>query len=109
MRQVLPVFAGSLLLAAQNPGMSTEYTRMLTAVSEMGRPTIKPQGPSRSLTFEEGDEPTIAAHPVSPHAPLPAARKAAEKAEHLAKKKQQQEAITKYREAVDLDPLYFQA
>ena len=76
MRQVLPVILGSLLLAAtlpaQNPGMSTEYTRTLTAVSEMGHSTIKPEGLSRSLTFEEGDDPTIAAHPVSPHTPVPA-------------------------------------
>ena len=113
MRRVLPVILGRLLLAstlpAQNPGMSTEYTRMLTAVSEMGHSTIKPEGLSRSLTFEEGDDPTIVAHPVTPHTPVRAARKAAEAAEHLAKKKLRQEAIAKYREAVALDPLYFEA
>jgi tetratricopeptide (TPR) repeat protein len=95
--------------AQQNPGMSTAYTRAMTAVSEMGRSTVGPDGSSRSLKLEEGDDPTVIAHPVTPHEPLRAARKAAEVGEHLAKKKQHQEAIAKYREAVALDPLYFEA
>jgi tetratricopeptide (TPR) repeat protein len=40
---------------------------------------------------------------------LRAARKAAEKADRLAQKKQRDEAIAEYREAVALDPLYFEA
>jgi len=113
MRHTLPVISGSLLLAgllpAQNPGMTTETTRALIAVSEMGRSTVGPEGSSRSLKFEESDDPTVVAHPVPPHEPLRAARKAAEKAEHLGKKKQHEEAVAEYRVAVALDPLYFEA
>jgi Tfp pilus assembly protein PilF len=101
-----------LILAApaqQNPGMSTAYTRMLTSVSEMGRSTVGAESSSRSLKLEEGDDPTVIAHPVTPHEPIRAARKAAEEAEHLAKKKQHGEAIAKYREALAIDPLYFEA
>jgi tetratricopeptide (TPR) repeat protein len=94
-------------LSAQ--GISPEATRQLTAVSEMGHSTIKPERLPRSLTFEEGDDPTIAAHPVAPHDPLPKARKLAEKAERLAKNKEREQSIEKYRRAVTLDPLYFQA
>ena len=114
MRYVLALISGSLLLvpaapAQQNPGMSTAYTRMLTSVSEMGRYTVGAESSSKSLKLEEGDDPTVIAHPVPPHEPLRSARKAAEEAEHLAKKKQHPEAIAKYREAVVLDPLYFEA
>jgi len=92
-----------------NPGMTTEQTRALIAVSEMGHEAIKPESLPRSVTFEEGDDPTVVAHPVPLHEPLRAARKAAENAEHLAKKKRHDEAVSKYREAVTIDPLYFQA
>lgn len=105
------LLAASLLpvcpLSAQ--GISPWQTEALTAASQMGHSIIKPEGPSRLLTFEEADDPTVAANPVSPHEPLRAARKAAEKAERLAKKKRLLEAIAKYRAAVALDPLYFQA
>jgi len=115
MRRLLPVISSGLLPAmavlAQNPnpGMTTEQTRELIAVSEMGHSTVRSEGPSRSLNFEEGDDPTVVAQPVPQHEPLRAARKAAEKAEHLAKKKQHEEAIAEYRQAVALDPLYFEA
>jgi len=113
MRRPLSVLFASLLLApgllAQMVGMSKETTRMLNAVAEMGHEAIKPESPSRPATFEEGDDPTVVAHRVPPHEPLRAARKAAENAEHLAKKKRHDEAVAKYREAVAIDPLYFQA
>jgi tetratricopeptide (TPR) repeat protein len=114
MQHILALISGSLLSAAmlaaqQNPGMSTEVTRMLISVSEMGRSTVGAQGSTKSLKLEEGDDPTVVAHPVPPHEPVRAARKAAEEAEHLAKKKQHHEAIAKYREAVTLDPQYFEA
>ena len=113
MRGFLPVVSGTLLLApallAQNAGINPATTRAMIEVSEMGRSTIKPESLAGSVAFEQGDDPTISAHPVTPHEPLPAARKAAEKAEHLAKRKQQEAAIAKYREAVALDPAYFQA
>jgi tetratricopeptide (TPR) repeat protein len=113
MRGILLVISGSLLLApallAQNAGINPETTRVLTGVSEMGRATIAPKGLAGSLTFEQSDDPTVAAHSVSTHEPLPAARKAADKAEHLAKKNRHDEAVAKYREAVALDPQYYQA
>jgi tetratricopeptide (TPR) repeat protein len=111
MRGLLAAISGSVWPAAMllAQGISPETTRALTEVSEMGRSTIKPETLPRSLTFEEGDDPTVAAHSVSTHQPLPAARKAAEKAERLAKKKQYPEAIAKYQAAVAIDPLYFEA
>ena len=113
MRRILAVISGGLLpaatLLAQNPGMSTQTTRALIGVTEMGHSTVGSAGPSQSLKFEEDDDPTVVAHPVTPHEPLRQARKAAEEAEHLAKKKRGEEAITKYRDAVALDPLYFEA
>jgi tetratricopeptide (TPR) repeat protein len=99
----------TLLAQVPNPGMTTEETRRLIAVSEMGHSTVRSESPSRSLKFEESDDPTMAAHSVPPHEPLRAALKAAEKAERLSKKKQPPEAIAAYREAVALDPLYFEA
>jgi len=113
MRNLVFAMEGSLLLAAavtgQNPGMSTQATRALTAVSEMGRSTVASDALSNLTTFEESDDPTISAHAVARHEPLPAARKAADKADRLAKKKRGAEAIAKYREALALDPLYFEA
>jgi len=50
----------------------------------------------------------VANHPAL-HKPLPAARKAAEKAAHLAKKKRHADAAAMYRRAVADDPLYFEA
>ena len=41
--------------------------------------------------------------------PVVASAKEADEAEHLAKKKRHQEAIARYRDAVAIDPLYFQA
>ena len=102
----LPVMA---LLAQPNPGMTTAQTRELIAVSEMGHTPPEAESLSRSLTFEESDDPTVAAHAVAAHQPAGAARKAFNKAEHLAKKKRGEEAIAKYREAVAIDPLYFEA
>jgi len=113
MRQIFTVISGSLLLVApllaQDRGIPTWLTRELDVVSEMGHSTNAPEGPAGLRTFERSDDPTVVAHPVPPHEPLRAARKAIEKAEHLAKKKLHQEAIAKYREAVALDPLCFEA
>jgi tetratricopeptide (TPR) repeat protein len=113
MRNVLAFICGMLLRAttapAQSAGIPASTTHTLTAVSEMGRPATRLEDLSRSTTFEEGDDPTVAAHSVIPHEPLRAARKTGDKAEHLARKQQHEEAVTKYREAVALDPLYFQA
>ena len=103
------LFFASLAAQIPNPGMTTQQTRLLTAVTEMGHTHVSSATPAESLTFEQGDDPTIAAHPTPPHEPTKAARKAAEKAEHLFKKQKQEEAIAAYRESVAVDPLYFEA
>lgn len=90
-------------------GIDPGTTRQLTAVSEMGHAPVQPERLPRALTFEEGDDPTVGAHSVAMHEPPPAARKAAEKADRLAKQKRRSRAIAKYRAAVAIDPLYFQA
>jgi tetratricopeptide (TPR) repeat protein len=99
------VVSATLLLApalpAQIRGITTPETR--------GTPSDDTSRSHGLAGFEEADEPAFARHPATPHEPLRAARKAAEKAEHLAKKKQHEEAIAEYREAVALDPLYFEA
>jgi len=92
-----------------NRGITTDQTRELTSALEMGHEAPQPDKPSASLTFEEADDPTIHEHAIPPHQPTPAARKAAQKALHLARKKRHDEAITLYREAVADDPLYFEA
>jgi tetratricopeptide (TPR) repeat protein len=115
MRRLLSVIPAGLLpsvaLLAQipNPGMTTQQTRLLTAVTEMGHTSVGSATPAESLTFEQGDDPTVAAHAAPPHEPTKAARKAAEKGERLAKKQKPEEAIAAYRESVALDPLYFEA
>jgi len=112
MRRALLIASAVLLpaaLFAQMVGMTTEETRQLIITSEMGHSLPKGEKPGRPLTFEEADDPTVAAHPLPPHVPPAAARKAARKAEHLAKKKHHVEAIAKYREAVADDPQYFEA
>jgi tetratricopeptide (TPR) repeat protein len=111
MRGFSSMIPGILLLAPAllAQGIDPGITRQLTAVSEMGHAPIRPAPQPRPQTFEERDDPTVAVHRVSPHQPLPAARKAAAKAERLAQKKQHREAIAKYRQAVAVDPLYFQA
>jgi tetratricopeptide (TPR) repeat protein len=114
-RELATVF-GSLLLVsvlpavgrAQMVGMSTETTRQLNEVTEMGRSAAKIER-LRPLTFEEADDPTIVAKPVPPHEPSAAARKAAQKGERLSKKNRHDDAVQAYREAVDKDPHYFQA
>jgi tetratricopeptide (TPR) repeat protein len=113
MRYVLALISGSLLLAPLLPAQSSAgidvwKTKELLGVTEMGRSTLGTEGPDM-LTFEKNDDPTVAPHPVPLHEPLRAALKAADQAEHLAKKKRHEEAIARYRDAVAIDPLYFQA
>jgi len=112
MRYILALVAGALLpgaaLVAQSAGIDVWKTKELMGVTEMGRSTVGPLGPSM-LTFEKEDDPTVAPHPVPLHEPLRAARKDADEAEHLAKKKRHVEAVARYRDAVVIDPLYFQA
>ncbi len=113
MRACLPVILVVLLPGtaafAQSAGINTETTRELNALHEMATPTVRPETLLRSLSFEEGDDPTVAAQSVPRHEPARAARKVAERAERLAKKKQHEEAAEGYRQAVNLDPLYYEA
>ncbi len=114
-RSFPPIAASLSLVAAlpvagraQSAGISTETTLMMDEVSHMGGPTIKPETLPRSLTMEEGDDPTVAEHPAA-HEASAAARKAAQKGERLARKKKHLEAAAMYREATEADPLYFEA
>jgi len=115
MRSCLLAICGSLLLGSALPtkgsaqgGLSTEATRELIAVSEMGH-SSRPETLPRLLTFEEGDDPTIAGSAISKHDPVPAARKAAQKAAHLAKKGRHEDAVALFREALTIDPQYYEA
>jgi tetratricopeptide (TPR) repeat protein len=97
------------VLFSQNPGMTTEQTRALTSALEMGHQAPKPDTPSRTLSFEEADDPTVGRHASPPHQPPAAARKAAQKGEHLAKKREHSQAAALYREAITDDPQFFEA
>lgn len=97
------------VLFSQNPGMTTEQTRALTSATEMGHQAPQPDTPSRTLSFEEADDPTVGKRAAPPHQPTAAARKAAQKGERLAKKKQHREAAVRYREAITDDPQFFEA
>lgn len=91
-----------------NSGMDTERTRQLDSLSEPDQPSAKVLSP-RSLSSEEADDPTISSAPVDHHDPPAAARKAAQKAEHLSKKGHHEEAIAELRNAVAIDPQYYEA
>jgi len=115
MRHALPLISGSLLLApmllaqgSMNAGINPWTTRALIGVSEMGHSEVGREGPP-ILTFEKNDDPTITAHPTPLHDPIRAALRVADDAQHLSKKKRHVEAIARYRDAVAIDPLYFQA
>jgi len=96
-------------LRAQEAGIPTAVTRQLNDVSQMGRHPPRPFSDLHDLTFEESDDPTVGAHAPPPHEPTRAARKAALKGEHFTKKNRHEEAVAQYREAVKLDPLYYEA
>jgi tetratricopeptide (TPR) repeat protein len=114
MRYVVSIGLGGLLLSqallAQkgNAGISSWTTRALTGVSEMGKSEVGLEGPPL-LAFERSDDPTVAAHSTPLHDPLGPALKLADEAQHLSKKKRHVEAIARYKDAVAIDPLYFQA
>jgi tetratricopeptide (TPR) repeat protein len=112
MRIFLALISGSLLplqaLPAQNAGIDVWTTKELIGASEMGRSKLGTEGPSM-LVFEKNDDPTVVAHPAPLHEPTPQALKVADQAERLAHKKRHEEAIARYRDAVAIDPLYFQA
>jgi tetratricopeptide (TPR) repeat protein len=99
--------------SASASGITTEETREHTAVLEMGHEQRATKAesasvPWRSLSSEAGDDPTLGAD-VPEHDPPKAARKAAEKAEHLSKKGRHEDAITEFRAALAIDPQYYEA
>jgi tetratricopeptide (TPR) repeat protein len=113
MRTVLAPISIVVLLASgaaaqSGAGIDPWTAREMAAVSEMGHTHNGPEGPPL-LTFEKDDDPTVNPHPVPLHEPSRAVAKLADQAEHLARKKQRDEAIAKYREVLALDPQYFQA
>ena len=100
---------------AQLVGQTTEETREHTAILKMGHEdqqlSTKAESasvPWRSLSSEAADDPTLGAT-VAAHEPPKAARKAAAKAEHLAKKGQHEDAITEFRAALEIDPHSYEA
>jgi len=106
---------GAMLPLAVLAQQTTEETREHTAVLEMGHQaqqlSTKAESasvPWRSLASEAGDDPTLGAD-VPEHDPPKAARKAAVKAEHLAKKGHHEEAITEFQAALAIDPRYYEA
>lgn len=102
------LLAPALLAQKGNAGIDVWTTKELIGVSEIGRSHLGTEGPDM-LTFEKNDDPTLSPIPLPLHEPLRAARKIADEAEHLAKKKRHDEATVRYRQAVTIDPLYFQA
>jgi len=118
MRSCLLAICGSLLLAPSlfsqavigaqvRSGWDTERTRELDSLSEMGK--SEPASKARTLSVEEADDPTIAGRAIPKHDPVPAARKAAEKAEKLSKKGRHEEAAALFRNALGIDPKYYEA
>lgn len=97
-----------------SPGIPTQTTREYNTVMDMGhRPAADAKAesasvPWRSLSSEAADDPTLGAE-IAPHDPPKTARKAAGKAEHLAKKGQHEEAIAEFRSALAIDPQYYEA
>ncbi len=109
----LPVlFAQAATRAQVESGADTIRTRQLGSIGDASQQTDKGESasvPWRSLSSEEGDDPTTGAVAIPAHDVPKAARKAAGKAEHLSKKSHHEEAITEFRAALDIDPKYYEA
>jgi hypothetical protein len=75
----------------------------------MGRTAVEKEGPVRSLSFEDADDPTTA-RSSCPHTIRSGRRaKAAAKAERLSKKSHHHEAVAEFRDSLALDPQYYEA
>jgi hypothetical protein len=111
MRALLPVIAGGLLftptLFAQAPPdiSGGAFNRF----NGMGRSASEQHVSARSLSFEDSDDPTTNRASLSPYDPPRAARKAAEKAERLSEKGDHEEAAAEFRNALAIDPQYYEA
>lgn len=90
-------------------GMQTERTRELGSLASEGRAPEKESAdvPWKSLSTEAADDPTAPAAPT-PDVPKDA-RKAAKKAEHLSKKGDHQAAVAEFRNALIIDPAFYEA
>jgi len=102
------LFSQAVIGAQVQSGVDIERTRRLGSLSEMGK-TEPASKPSRSLSSEEADDPTVSGSSVPKHDPPAAARKAAGKAEKLAHKGEHDEAAALFREALAIDPQYYEA
>jgi tetratricopeptide (TPR) repeat protein len=83
-------------------------TRQMNEVSNLGKDDKPASASWKSLSAEQADDPTISALSVKEDVPREA-RKAAEKAEHLAKKGRHEEAIAGFQQALTIDPHYYEA
>ena len=125
MRTFLPAILAGLLatpaLIAQSlpaatraqveSGRDIERTRELNSLSESSQSQTHKDSaaiPWRSLSSEAADDPTISARPAT-HEAVPAARKVAQKADRLAKKGRHADAVMEYRNALAIDPQYYEA
>jgi len=106
---VPPLYCQAVIGAQVQIGISTERTRELNSLSELGSEKGDASKLARTLTFEETDDPTVGGKAIPKHDPAPAARKAAQKAEHLAKKGRHDEAVALFRQALEIDPQYYEA
>ncbi|MGA2593777.1 MAG: tetratricopeptide repeat protein [Bryobacteraceae bacterium] len=102
------LFSQAVIGAQVQSGRDIERTRQLDSLSEMNKAEPASKA-SRPLSVEEADDPTIARASSPKHDPPPAARKAAEKAERLSKKGRHEEAIAGFRDALAIDPQYYEA
>jgi tetratricopeptide (TPR) repeat protein len=115
MRSVLAVMLWSAILAPallSQTATKIGIDRRLGTFGQMGTQDStkadSASAPWRSLSAEEGDDPTLGAE-IAAHEPPKAARKTAEKAEHLSKKGHHEEAILEFRAALEIDPQYYEA
>lgn len=115
MRSVLAVTLWSAILAPAVSSQGTDEVHIDRQLGSIGQIVTQDSTkadsasvPWRSLSSEEGDDPTLGAE-IPAHEPPKAARKAAGKAEHLSKKGQHEEAIAEFRAALEIDPRYYEA
>jgi tetratricopeptide (TPR) repeat protein len=97
-----------LLAQTQWDRVVQEREKWLDSASHLPRQPGQRHSNSSVLGAEADDDPTIsAASPI--HEPLPAAKKAAERAANFSKKGQHDKAIAEFQRALALDPKYYEA
>jgi tetratricopeptide (TPR) repeat protein len=114
MGNLIRVALGSALIFSSFPGQSQtdrvlqEREKWLDRASRLPGQAKARQSNRGGLGEELDDDPTISAASLG-HEPPPAARKAAERAERLAKKGQHDKAIAEFQRALALDAQYYEA